>query len=261
MNRKLASFLIPALTLAVTLTCGLTLAAQSNPQPAPGKAGKSVLDGVYTDVQAKRGEAEFGTRCGRCHEGADVDGPALTGDPFIDRWREDNLNSLFTFLKTNMPQDAPGSLSSGAYVDLLAYLLHANTFPAGAKELTADALGNTQLVGKDGPKPLPANSVVLAVGCFTPGPNNAWTLTSASDPVRNRTADETNPEELKSSAAKPLGTQAIRLQNLDSLGAGFSPDAHRGQKVQVKGVLIRQTNNSDRINVLSLETVAARCAP
>jgi hypothetical protein len=34
-----------------------------------------------------------------------------------------------------MPKDKPGSLGTGAYVDVVAYLLQANKFPSGAKEL------------------------------------------------------------------------------------------------------------------------------
>src|SRR6266699_1645318 len=97
---------------------------------------KTVRDGVYTLAQATRGEQVFGMNCARCHQGADVDGPPLTGDPFIDRWREDNLVSLFTFIQTRMPQDSPGNLKEGAYLDVLAYLLQANNYAAGSVELT-----------------------------------------------------------------------------------------------------------------------------
>ena len=80
----------------------------------------------------------------------------------------------------------------------------------------------------------------------------------AAEPSRTREPDHSTPEELRAAAAKPLGTQTFRLQNLEDLTA-VHPDALKGQKVQVKGVLIRQPNN-DRINVASLETVAAACS-
>ncbi len=38
------------------------------------QASRSVWDGVYTDAQAKRGEALFAENCVTCH------GPALEGD-------------------------------------------------------------------------------------------------------------------------------------------------------------------------------------
>ena len=34
-----------------------------------------------------------------------------------------------------MPKDKPGSLGTGAYVDVLSYLLQANKFPSGSREL------------------------------------------------------------------------------------------------------------------------------
>ena len=213
---------------------------------------KTVLDGVYTSAQAARGEAVFAAKCSRCHEGADVDGPPLTGDPFVERWREDSLTTLYSFLKTRMPQDAPGSVDDATYIDLLARILRANDYPAGSVELKSDSLAGILLVGRDGPKPLATNAMVLAVGCLSSGANNTWTLTRAGDLSRTQTGDETTPEELKRSAAKPLAAGIFRLQS------PVSPDSRKGHKVQVKGVLVRQPNN-DRINVLSLETLAPAC--
>jgi mono/diheme cytochrome c family protein len=74
----------------------------------------SVLDGVYTRAQAERGEAVYSASCIGCHEGQDADGPELTGRVFLDRWREDTLEPLFTFIKTTMPGNAPGSLDDRA---------------------------------------------------------------------------------------------------------------------------------------------------
>ena len=237
--------LIPSLLLAGALS------SQENP-------GRTVLDGVYTEAQAKRGEAEYGMNCAKCHEGADVDGPSLTGDPFIDRWREDRLTSLFTFIRTEMPRDTPGKLDEARYRDILAFLLQANGYPTGAMELTTEAMGRTELVGKDGPKPLPTNALVVVVGCLAPGEKDSWTLANAGRPARTRTADATTPDELKNSAAKPLGDQQLALQDIGDLRPGFNPATDRGHKVQIKGVLIRQANR-DRIHVTSLESVAETC--
>jgi len=220
--------------------------------PAFSQAGRSVLDGVYTEAQAKRGEAAYGMNCAKCHEGADVDGPPLSGDPFIDRWREDRLSTLFAFIRTNMPRDTPGKLPESDYRDILGFLLQANGYPTGGAELTAP--DTVQLVGKDGPKPLPTNALVVAVGCFEPTSPDAGTLSRVPALARTRTADATTPEEVKRSAAVPLGSQQFRLQNL----ADFKPETMKGHKVQVKGVLARQANN-DRINVTSVESLAAGC--
>jgi len=230
------------------------------PHALYGQTHATVLGGVYTAAQATRGEAAFGSNCAKCHEGADVDGPPLNGDPFIDRWREDNLETLFDFMKTQMPRDEPGKLTVGAYVDILAYLLSRNSFPAGGQELTLGTLGQTQLVGKDGPKQLPTNALVQVVGCFMPGSNNTWTLTNASEPARTRNADKIAPEELNASASTPTGRQTFGLQNLADLGASFNADENKSHKVLAKGVLLRRSAG-DRINVISIGSAAAACGP
>jgi mono/diheme cytochrome c family protein len=232
--------------LVVTAVCPLPARAQQ------ANARKTVLEGVYTQAQATRGRAEFEMSCAACHEGAAFDGPVLEGGGFINGWREDTLESLFSYIKTGMPEDAPGSLSDAVYRDILAYLLQLNRYPAGRAELTGDAIANTLLVGEDGPKPLPPNTLVQVAGCFTAGPNATWILAKSSDPGRTRESDKLSPEELKRAAAKPLGTGTFRLQNLDVLAPAFNPEAHKGHKVLVKGVLIQQTNN-DRINVTALD--------
>jgi mono/diheme cytochrome c family protein len=240
------STVIPA--MLVTLPCSL----------AQTPHARTVLDGVYTEPQAMRGEAQYQANCAGCH-GETLDGRtmgALRGERFLDRWREDNLDILFDHIKTRMPARAPGSLSESAYLDILAFILAANDLPAGLKELTARDLGSTKLVGKDGPKPLATNTLVAVIGCFAPGFNKTWVVANASEPVRTRDAMEITPQELKSAAERPLGSQSFRLQNLEEL-PNFNADAYQGHKLLVKGVLLR--GGTDRINVLSLEGAAAGC--
>jgi S-disulfanyl-L-cysteine oxidoreductase SoxD len=223
-------------------------------------AQKSVWDGVYSDAQAQRGEALYPSTCAGCH-GANLEGkpdPSLTGPAFIDRWREDNLSTLYNHIATRMPARAPGSLAGSAYLDILAFILRSNDMPAGAQDLTAATTSQIRVIRKEGPQPLPTNTVILAVGCFTAGTKDTWTLTRSSEPLRAREADQTSPEERERSAALPLGAQTYRLQNLDFFRADFHPENYKDQKVQVQGVLIRQANN-DRINVTSLEGLGAAC--
>jgi S-disulfanyl-L-cysteine oxidoreductase SoxD len=220
---------------------------------------KNVWNGVYTAAQADRGAAVFEMKCARCHEGADVDGPPLTGDPFIDRWREDTLNGLYSFIREKMPQDGPGKLEPKAYVDVLAFVLSENGIPPGNQELTEQTIPATLLTGKDGPQPLPPNALVKVIGCLTEGADKSWTLTKAADPARVRDANETTAAELAAAASKPLGIQTVDLANLDDLTPPFAAAANKGHKVMVKGVLERQRATS-RINVLSAGSLAADCA-
>jgi mono/diheme cytochrome c family protein len=222
---------------------------------ALAQAPATVLDGVYTPAQAARGEAAYSTYCSGCHEGQDADGPDLTGKVFFDQWREDKLEPLFTFMKTRMPGNLPGSLDDRVYADILAFILQAHRLPAGARELSPDMVGGIQLVGPEGPRPLSNLTIVRAVGCLSREANNTWTLAKAGGPrpVRARIVDGTTPEELNVSAAQPLGTQTFPLLSVTQQGAAYA-----GHKVQVKGVLTRQ-NTIERINVMSLESVAPTC--
>jgi mono/diheme cytochrome c family protein len=215
----------------------------------------TVLDGVYTTAQAGRGEAAYVTYCTACHEGLDTDGPELKGTPFLDRWREDSLESLYSFITTNMPGNRPGGLGEATYADLMAFILQSNGFPAGATELTADAAPGILLVGPEGPRPLPNLTVVRVVGCLTAGSGSTWTLTRATTlvPERGRNIEAATPAELTRSAAQPFGVSTFALRNV----AEGTPLA--GHKVQVKGVLNRQ-NQQERINVMSLDSVAPSCS-
>jgi mono/diheme cytochrome c family protein len=103
-------------------------------------ARQTVWDGVYTDAQATRGERQYGRACEQCH-GPDLSGdsvkeiPPLSLDSFMTSWSGKSVKDLFDTVKRSMPKDKPGSLGTGAYVDVVAYLLQANRFPSGSSEL------------------------------------------------------------------------------------------------------------------------------
>ena len=76
--------------------------------------------------------------------------PPLTGR-FIPDWAGTTLAELFEKIQVTMPLFAPGTLSSSDTADILAFILQANNFPAGPRELeTGDAL---KLVSFDVSKP------------------------------------------------------------------------------------------------------------
>ena len=228
---------------------------------SPAAPHKTVLDGVYTSQQAQRGRLGYAAQCASCHR-ADLggfSGPPLKGDLFMDRWREFNLDVLFSLIKNTMPATNPGGLSETAYLDMLAYLLEANEIPAGIKELTVNVTGTTLLVGKDGPKPLPTSAQVAVVGCLTLDTGNGWFLTHAAEPARTLNTFESTAGEIQEAAAKPFGDQLFRLANIDDL-PGFDRDGLNGNKVQAKGILVRQPNNQ-RINLNSLQKLGAGCEP
>jgi mono/diheme cytochrome c family protein len=101
-------------------------------------------------------------------------------------------------------------------------------------------------------KPL---SVVEVVGCLEPGkPADAWALTHATEPVVSKT-QTTSSEAVRAAADKPLGNLQDRLLGVDV----FHPPAEQGQKVDVKGVLIK-TGRQSRINVTSLQRAGSGCS-
>ena len=225
--------------------------AQGNP--------KTVLNGVFTALQADRGGAVYGGQCAECHEGADVNGPPLTGGPFLDRWREDSLDRLFEFIRTQMPQQAPGSLSDAAYLDILAHLLRENSFQPGSRELTMDAVANTLLVGPNGPQPLPTGALVQVVGCLARNPEREWVIARAARPSRVRAGNEITATDATAAARAALGTQTFTLQNVGDSGTALPGNGNGGQKVVVKGALTER-EGAGRIHVTAAKSVADTCS-
>jgi mono/diheme cytochrome c family protein len=101
-------------------------------------AAASVWDGVYSSAQATRGEKAYRENCASCH-GVNLEGsgqmPPLSGGDFTTNWNGMTLGDLFDKMQESMPADRPGKLSKAMNADILAYILEANKFPAGAKEL------------------------------------------------------------------------------------------------------------------------------
>jgi mono/diheme cytochrome c family protein len=102
---------------------------------------KTVWDGVYSDAQAKRGEALFGDKCAMCH-GADLSGgdaPSLVGSEFSGNWDDLSLGDLAERIRVSMPQDNPQSLTRDQVADLITLILKRNNVPAGQADLPAAA--------------------------------------------------------------------------------------------------------------------------
>ena len=124
------------------LAAAIGLRAQSAP--------RSVWDGVYTEEQAKRGEAIYGERCVRCHGetmmgGTDGAG-ALIGEKFNGNWNGVPLDQMIDRVRSSMPLDKPMTLSRQQTVDVMSYVFSANKIPAGKTELPrqAEMLGMIQ---------------------------------------------------------------------------------------------------------------------
>ena len=106
--------------------------------------GTGAPPAIYTGAQAKTGEDKYNDNCAQCHgpnlQG--MSGPALKGPLFASVKQGFSVGDILTFMSINMPATQPGSLSHDDYVQIMAYVLAQNGYPAGPTELTFD--GGTQ---------------------------------------------------------------------------------------------------------------------
>lgn len=107
--------------------------------PALAQAG--CASGDYTTAQATAGKTLFDTHCSACHMTnlAGGSGPALSGDKFKSYLEFTKItgSQLLSFVKSQMPYQAPGSLKSDEYDAIFAYILKYNGYSSGATELDA----------------------------------------------------------------------------------------------------------------------------
>jgi cytochrome c5 len=224
---------------------------------------RTVLDGVYSEPQAVRGQTVYKSACAECH-GTSLEGvsaPELTGIRFMDRWREGMLDGIYSFITQRMPLGrTPNSkkISDEEYLDLVTFILKSNGFPAGATELVPGALSTIRFVGRSGPQPAPDGALVITVGCLSRAEDGRWLLGRAAEPARSR-SELSTPADVKASAVQALGNLVFRLAELDA-APDFKPEDHNGHKMQAKGYIVRQTN-ADRISVSSMVMLDAACLP
>jgi S-disulfanyl-L-cysteine oxidoreductase SoxD len=219
---------------------------------------KGIWDGIYTQTQSDRGKAALlQNGCNGCHA-ADLSGargPALKGERFVTDWENGSINRLFLKIRETMPPLNAEQVPPETKLDIVAYLLQVNGFPPGTTTLNMDDLEGIQIVKRGSEAAGPANfSLVAAVGCLTEGPNKKWVLTHASDPTA--TKDETpSPALLSAAGGKPLGSQTFELV---SVSPSFKPDTHKSHKVEVRGLLYRDSRYVE-LNLTSLEMVGSTC--
>src|SRR5262245_1821844 len=114
---------------------------------------KTILDGVYSDAQAARGQALYTVHCAACHGGAleGVSAPELLGNRFINRWRECALDGIYNFIRQRMPLGRSANakpIPDSDYLDIVTYILKKNSYPAGPTELAPELLSSIMFVGK-----------------------------------------------------------------------------------------------------------------
>ena len=120
-----------ALCGVAALVLGTPLGAQDS--AAAATAERNVSSGVFSEAQATRGEGVYKTSCQSCHAKTEY-----TGDKFRSAWVSKSAFDIFNVIRTQMPEDNPGSLERQEYVDVVAYIFSLNAYPAGSSDLPGD---------------------------------------------------------------------------------------------------------------------------
>ena len=125
----------------------------------------------YVSAAADRGQAAFAITCGQCH-GADLTvgafGPALKGAEFDVKWSGRDARALQAYIQATMPPSSPGSLSSDAYSDIVAYIVKGNgggpaAQSAGAPAQARPAQAPSAAIAGPPPRTAPADGTAKAI--------------------------------------------------------------------------------------------------
>jgi mono/diheme cytochrome c family protein len=240
----------------------LTMAVAAQ-QPEPPR--KTVAhDPAFTAAQAARGAQVYAANCVGCHlaglDGsgnptAKATGAPLTGARFVQDFGEGKISALFNKIMRDMPAGAgkAGSLTEQQYLDVTAYILQQNKFPAGAADLTVDLATDVWIPGAGGAEGLADYTYVAGIGCLNQDPTKSWMLTSAPElkktdvPAANSTAAVVMPLDAP-------GEYTFRLLN----AYNYDAEPNNGKKVRVSGYLVR-LGAEIRVNVQTLQMVSASC--
>ena len=107
--------------------------AQAQDSAAAATPERPVTSGVFSTKQAERGEGVYQTSCQSCHAKSEY-----TGEKFKAAWVSKSAFDVFNQIRTEMPEDNPGSLERQQYIDVVAYIFSLNAYPAGANDLPGD---------------------------------------------------------------------------------------------------------------------------
>ncbi|HVL67732.1 MAG TPA: cytochrome c [Vicinamibacterales bacterium] len=230
--------------LSLAWTFALAGAAAQSPAPR-------IWQGVYTAAQAERGKSVYDTSCVRCH-GADLAGttaPPLKGERFMSTWGGETVSRLFDKIRDTMPPLFGTFVSEASKVDIVAYILHTNGYPAGKIELTGgNELASMQIVPRGDQGRVQNFALVQVVGCLQRD-DRGWRLTNAAAPVAT-TANTPDVDALAQAAATPLGTDDYLLLS----AAPFDPASGLGRKVEARGLIYNESGNR-RLTLTSLKSV------
>jgi alcohol dehydrogenase (cytochrome c) len=130
--------------------------------------------GPYTAEQASAGRTAYQTNCSSCHapDLSGREGPQLAGGNFMSQWRDKTAGDLIGFIRATMPPGAGGSLPDQTYINVVAFILDANSARPGDRALTTEsaaaiggvASGQRAAYLQTGAAGLPASSAAVQPG-------------------------------------------------------------------------------------------------
>ncbi|HEX2930334.1 MAG TPA: c-type cytochrome [Candidatus Binatia bacterium] len=121
--------------LALSMMASLVFAglARAQDSAVAAAAERPLTSGAFSAKQAERGEGVYKTSCQSCHAKSEY-----TGDKFKVAWVSKSVFDVFNQIRTEMPEDNPGSLERQQYIDVVAYIFSLNAYPAGENDLPGD---------------------------------------------------------------------------------------------------------------------------
>jgi mono/diheme cytochrome c family protein len=137
----------PPLTSAAVYALRSGAPAGGATATAGGAGGTAPVS--FTADQVGRGSDIYADRCVQCHgdtlDNGEFGGAPLNGKYFKQHWGGGSVAALIAYMKAKMPPDRPGSLTDQSYADLASFLLDANDYPKGDKELPPDTASQQKL--------------------------------------------------------------------------------------------------------------------
>jgi cytochrome c5 len=108
---------------------------------AEAASQKSTNDAVYSKAQADGAKAQYEKICAECHPFSEAgkkkpkDVP-LGGETFFENWTGRTVGELASTIALTMPNDGSAVVSEAEALNLVAFILQKNGFPAGKEKLS-----------------------------------------------------------------------------------------------------------------------------
>jgi mono/diheme cytochrome c family protein len=118
----------------------LSGAGPSSGQVQTGSINRKTASGErpqFAAAQSAAGKTAYNANCAVCHGNTMTNGtfgPPLAGEYFRKKWSGRTVRALSDRVKA-MPPASPGSLEDDTYIDIMAYILEVNGYPAGNARL------------------------------------------------------------------------------------------------------------------------------